>query len=218
MLMASLRELGLRDSPGEVILSTLNPDSSPHAAAVGVRARGEEEVEMLLFHPSVSLSNLRREGEGVLNVTDDVSLLVRVGLRNLLPPPRLEFLPSALLRTPRLGGMRGYAYLRVREVEEREVEDELGTSTASRVLCRAVGVEVVSPGVKPFLRSEFFLLEAAVKASRILVARERGMKVRRMVEELRRLVEECLRLAPSSKEAETARELLEAVERRVGMW
>jgi hypothetical protein len=215
--MASLRELGLGDSPGEVILSTLNPDSSPHAAAVGVRARGEE-VEMLLFHPSVSLSNLRREGEGVLNVTDDVSLLVRVGLKNLLPPPRLEFLPSALLRAPRIRGMRGYADLRVKRVEEREVEDELGTSTAYRLLCEAVGVEVISPWVKPFSRSEFFLLEAAVKASRILVARERGLKVRRMMEELRRLVEECLRLAPSSREAETAQEVLEAVERRVGMW
>jgi len=217
-MMASLRELGLRDSPGEVILSTLNPDSSPHAAAVGVRARGEGEVEMLLFHPSVSLSNLRREGEGVLNVTDDASLLVRVGLKNLLPPPKLEFLPSKAVRTPKISGMRGYAYLRVKRVEEREVEDELGTSTAHLFLCKAVEVEVNSPGVKPFLRSEFFLLEAAVKASRILVARERGLKVRRMMEELRRLVEECLRLSPSSREAETARELLEAVERRVGMW
>jgi len=215
LLMASLRELGLREAPAEVLLSTLNPDSSPHAAVVGARARGEE-VEMRFFSPSSSLSNLRREGEGVLNVTDDVDLLVRVGLRRLLPPPPLQFLPSPGLRTPRIGGMRGYAYLRLKEVQEEVVEDELGTSPVFRLLCEPVRVEVVSPCVRPFLRSEFFLLEAAVLASRVMVARERGLKVRRMMEEIRRLVGECVRLSPCSREAETAEELLRALERRLG--
>ncbi|MEM2866492.1 MAG: DUF447 family protein [Candidatus Hadarchaeales archaeon] len=212
--MGSPRELGLGESPGEVILSTLNPDSSPHAATVGAWLKGEE-VEMRLFHPSVSLSNLRREGEGVLNVTDDVDLLVRLALKDLLPPPRLEFLPSSTVRAPRVKGMRGYAELRVKRVKEEGVEDELGTSQAFRLTCEVRKAEVLSPHVKPFLRSEFFLLEAAVVASRILVARRRGLKVRRMMEELRRQVEGCLRLSPSSREAETAKELLEAMEERM---
>ncbi len=201
--MSSPRELGLKESPGEVILSTLNPDSSPHAATVGAWLKGEE-VEMRLFHPSTSLSNLRRVGEGVLNLTDDVNLLVRLALKNLLPPPKLEFLPSSTVRVPRVKGMRG-----------EEVEDELGTSLAFRITCEVRKVEAVDPHVKPLLRSEFFLLEAAVLASRILVARKRGLKVGRMMEELRRQVEGCLRLSPSSREAETARELLEAVEKRM---
>ncbi|MEM0358448.1 MAG: DUF447 family protein [Candidatus Hadarchaeales archaeon] len=212
--MVSPQALGLREAPGEVILSTLNPDSSPHAATVGVRLKGEE-VEMLLFHPSTSLSNLKREGEGVLNVTDDVNLLVRLALRELLSPPKLEFLPSPPGKVPRLKGMRGYANLRVKRIEEEEVEDELGPSRTSRVTCLVERVEVLSQYVKPFLRSEFLLLEAAVIASRILVAKERGLKVRRMMEELRRMVEECLRLSPSSQEAKTAEELLGAVEKRM---
>lgn len=210
--MSSARDLGLRESPGEVILSTLNPDSSPHAATVGAWTEGEL-VEMRLFHPSTSLSNLRREGEGVLNVTDDADLLVRLALKNLLPPPKLEFLPSSTVKAPRLRGARGYAELRVRGVEEEVVEDELGTSLASRITCEVRRVEVVSPHVRPFFRSELSLLEAAVLASRILVARERGLKVRRMMEELRKRVEECLRL--SAREGGTAEELLRAVEERL---
>lgn len=214
MLMSSPRELGLKESPGEVILSTLNPDSSPHAATVGAWLKGEE-VEMRLFHPSTSLSNLRRVGEGVLNLTDDVNLLVRLALRDLLPSPNLEFLPSSTVRVPRVKGMRGYVELGVRGMRGEEVEDELGTSLAFRITCEVRKVEAVDPHVKPLLRSEFFLLEAAVLASRILVARKRGLKVGRMMEELRRQVEGCLRLSPSSREAETARELLEAVEKRM---
>ena len=58
----------------ETIITTRKPDGGVHIAPMGIR-----EVDNLIvvapFRPSTTLDNLHRTGQGVINMTDDVSIV-----------------------------------------------------------------------------------------------------------------------------------------------
>lgn len=58
----------------EAVVSTRNPDGSPHFSPMGYRLEGDNVV-LAPFVPSTTLDNLRRERAAVLNFTDDVSVI-----------------------------------------------------------------------------------------------------------------------------------------------
>src|SRR5919109_1266222 len=75
----------------EGIVTTLNNDGKPHIAPMGPIV--DATFEHLLLRPfrtSVTYENLKRSGQGVLHVTDDVELLAHaaVGGLEILPPLR----------------------------------------------------------------------------------------------------------------------------------
>src|SRR4029078_1650153 len=71
----------------EGLVTTLNPDGSPHLAPMGRRV--EPDFQRLLLRPfptSQTYRNLKQHGEGVLHVTDDVLLLARAALGQVQTP------------------------------------------------------------------------------------------------------------------------------------
>lgn len=57
----------------EIIITTLNDDRSVHIAPMGVR-REDNLFVIAPFKPSTTLENLQRDGQAVINMTDDVRI------------------------------------------------------------------------------------------------------------------------------------------------
>ena len=74
----------------EGIVTTLNADGSPHIAPMGPIVN-TEFTRLLLrpFRTSTTYQNLKRTGQGVLHVTDDVDLFARAAVGQLVGTPRL---------------------------------------------------------------------------------------------------------------------------------
>ena len=68
----------------EGIVTTLDDDGTPHIAPMGPIVDGEFNVLLLRpFRTSTTYQNLKRTGQGVLHVTDDVELLARAAVGRL---------------------------------------------------------------------------------------------------------------------------------------
>jgi hypothetical protein len=76
----------------EGLVTTLDPDGSPHLAPMGPRVTGPDFARFTLhpFPTSNTYRNLLRHPEGVLHVTDDALLLAKaaVGAVGEFPPTR----------------------------------------------------------------------------------------------------------------------------------
>jgi hypothetical protein len=75
----------------EGLVTTLDPDGSPHLAPMGPRVEVDFARFVLRpFSTSNTYKNLRRHPEGVLHVTDDALLLAKaaIGAVGILPPIR----------------------------------------------------------------------------------------------------------------------------------
>ena len=79
----------------EGIVTTLNPDGSPHISPIGPRVNWP--ITHLLFRPyagSTTCSNLQRNRRGVFHVVDDALLVARAAIGKLTALPPLEPAPE----------------------------------------------------------------------------------------------------------------------------
>jgi uncharacterized protein len=147
----------------EGLVTTTNPDGSPHLAPMGPRV--EPDMRRFLLRPfptSTTYRNLLARPEGVLHVTDDVLLLAKaaVGAVSPFPPNRPAERVSGFVLT---GACRFHEF-RITAVDPSE----------QRVRMNA---EVVHAGtLREFWglnRAKHAVLEAAILATRLhLIPRE----------------------------------------------
>ena len=82
-----------RESTGvilEAIITTMNDDGSANISPMGCLV--DQEITSLVLRPYKStrtFANLKRQGIGVLHVTDDVELIARAAVGQLNPPPKM---------------------------------------------------------------------------------------------------------------------------------
>jgi hypothetical protein len=141
----------------EGIVTTLNADRSPHIAPMGPIV--DPDFNWLLLRPfrtSETFANLKRCGEGVLHVTDDVELLARAAVGRIERLPRLE-------RAEGIEGViladacRWYAF-RVESLDDRDERTKL----VARVVDRGRVRDFFG-----FNRAKHAVVEAAILATRI---------------------------------------------------
>jgi hypothetical protein len=141
----------------EGIVSTLNVDGSPHVAPMGPIV--DDEFNWLLLRPfrsSTTYQNLKRNGEGVLHVTDDVELIARAAVGQLQPLPRL--MPAKSIQGVILAdACRWYAF-RVESLDDREER----TKIVARVVDHGTIREFFG-----FNRAKHAVVEAAILATRV---------------------------------------------------
>ena len=141
----------------EGIVTTRNGDGSSNISPMGpVVDNKMESLELRPYKTSTTYGNLRRNGQGVFHVTDDVHLLARAAVGRILPPPRL--IASSTIRGDILAdACRWYAF-RVLSLDDHEPR--------TRIRC-----EVVDQGrIRDFVgfnRAKHAVLEAAILATRI---------------------------------------------------
>jgi hypothetical protein len=157
----------------EGLVSTLDPDGSPHLAPMGPHVPAGEFDRFTLrpFPTSQTYRNLRAHGEGVLHVTDDVLLLAKAAVGALDPPP--DYAPATQVRGWVLRDCCRFFEFRVTGVDESE----------PRVRVEAM---IVHTGRKRdffgFNRARHAVVEAAVLATRtaILPRDEIAVEYRRL--------------------------------------
>jgi hypothetical protein len=141
----------------EGIVATLNDNGTPHIAPMGPIV--DEDFNVLLLRPfrtSVTYQNLKRTGQGVLHVTDDVELLARaaVGRLETLPPLRPATAVDGVILAD---ACRWYAF-RVDSLDDRDDR----TRIVARVVDRGSQRDFVG-----FNRAKHAVVEAAILATRI---------------------------------------------------
>ncbi len=140
----------------EGIVTTLNADGEVNISPMGPRV--DADMQSLVLRPyrtSTTYQNLKRHGEGVFHVTDDVRLLAQTAVGKPDPVPRLVAATSvrgAILAD----ACRWYAF-RVHSLDERNERTEI------------VAAIVDSGTIRDFLgfnRGKNAVLEAAILATR----------------------------------------------------
>lgn len=183
----------------EGVVTTLHADGSPHIAPMGpIVDHNFERMLLRPFRSSVTYQNLKRTGQGVLHVTDDVELIAQaaVGRLEALPQLRPADAVEGVIITD---ACRWYAF-RVESLDDREER----TAIVARVVDRGHPREFFG-----FNRAKHAVIEAAILATRIglldrqmildeferlasPVAKTGGIEERRAFEFLRQYVHEKL--------------------------
>ena len=141
----------------EGIVTTLGSDRAPHIAPMGPIV--DAKFERLLLRPfrrSTTYQNLKRSGQGVLHVTDDVELVARaaVGRLERMPPMRPAEAVEGVILTE---ACRWYAF-HVESLDDREER----TAIVARVVARGRLRDFFG-----FNRAKHAVVEAAILATRI---------------------------------------------------
>ena len=141
----------------EGIVTTLNKDGTPNIAPMGPIV--DANFDRLLLRPfrtSITYQNLKRTGEGVFHVTDDVELLAQAAVGQLDPMPSL--LPAQVVEGVILAdACRWYAF-RVESLDDREER----TTIVARVVDRGRLRDFFG-----FNRAKHAVVEAAILATRV---------------------------------------------------
>ncbi|HEY5313495.1 MAG TPA: DUF447 domain-containing protein [Pirellulales bacterium] len=143
----------------EGLLTTINDDGSVNIAPMGPSV--DEALRSFLLRPfqtSTSYANLKRTGQGVFHITDDVEMIAWAAIGVLVPPPPLEPVPAFdgwILS----GACRWYA-LRVRRIDDRQERTEIEAEAIDQGRLR---------DFFGFNRAKHAVLEAAILATRIHV-------------------------------------------------
>jgi hypothetical protein len=141
----------------EGIVTTLDADGSVNISPMGPEV--DESMTRLVLKPyqtSTTYRNLKRSGQGVFHVTDDVDLLARAAVGAPDPPP--EMMPAAAVEGRILcDACRWYAF-RVASLDDRQER--------TRIEC-----EVIDRGTLReffgFNRGKHAVVEAAILATRV---------------------------------------------------
>jgi hypothetical protein len=141
----------------EGIVTTLGSDGRAHIAPMGpIVDANFDRLHLRPFRTSTTYANLKRSGQGVLHVTDDVELMARAAVGRLegMPPMRPAQAVEGVILTD---ACRWYAF-KVEALDDRQER----TSIVGRVVERGRLRDFVG-----FNRAKHAVVEAAILATRI---------------------------------------------------
>jgi hypothetical protein len=141
----------------EGIVTTLNEDGSPHIAPMGpIVDAGFTQILLRPFRTSTTYRNLKRTGQGVLHVTDDVDLFACAAVGRLEVLPRLQ--PAQAIDGVILADACRWYALRVESLDDNHER----TAIVARVVEQGQLREFFG-----FNRAKHAVIEAAILATRI---------------------------------------------------
>jgi len=161
----------------EGLCTTTNPDGSVNIAPMGpIVDSGLTSFHFRPFQSSTTYANLKRTGQGVFHVTDDVELLARAAVAPITEPP--EMWPAEVVSGFVIAGACRWYEFRVSELDDSQPRTEIKT-------------EVLHVGhLREFFgfnRAKHAVLEAAILATRLhLLPTE---QVRSQLEQFRTIVD-----------------------------
>ncbi len=140
----------------EGIVTTVSPEGDVNIAPMGPHVDATMQRFVLRPFPTAqTYRNLRRHGEGVLHVTDDVLLLAKAALGPVEPRPPL--MPAAHVRGQVLADSCRYYEFRVLSIDDREERVRIEVEVIHRHRLR---------DFFGFNRAKHAVVEAAILATR----------------------------------------------------
>lgn len=140
----------------EGLVSTVNADGTPNVSPMGPLV--DEQIQQLVLRPyrtSTTYANLKRFGEGVLHVTDDVDMIARAAVGQLELPK--------LQKAREVRGFVVATACRWYEFRVTSIDDRAERTT---IACQVVGKGRIRDFFG-FNRAKHAVLEAAILATRI---------------------------------------------------
>jgi uncharacterized protein len=156
----------------EGIVTTVNADGTANISPMGPLV--DPQITQFVLRPYTSsrtYQNLKRLGQGVLHVTDDVELLARAAVHQLEPVPKLA-------KAKKVRGFVLAEACRWYEFEVSSLDDRCERTT---IACRVVGKGRIRDFFG-FNRAKHAVVEASILATRIPF-----LPPERILEEFRRL-------------------------------
>jgi uncharacterized protein len=141
----------------ETVVTTTGSDGVVNCAAMGVRW-GEEELVFWPFDSTRTLRNLRRHGEAVVHLTDDVLLFVQAALGH----PRPAMRPASQVAGSVIQEASSW-----REVVVTEITPGAGGLPRSMVRARIVASGTGTQPPPGLCRARHAAVEASILASRL---------------------------------------------------
>jgi hypothetical protein len=141
----------------EGIVTTLRADGSANVAPMGPRVdRACSQLILRPYQSSTTYQNLKRHGEGVFHVTDDVLLLAQgaIGAVSELP----DMFPATAVRGMILAGACRWLAFRVVELDDAQERTTIRCEVVDRGTLR---------DFFGFNRAKHAVLEAAILATRV---------------------------------------------------
>lgn len=141
----------------EGIVTTLNEDGSANLAPMGPLV--DEQMMQFVLRPyrsSATYTNLKRHGEGVLHVTDDVELIARAAVGQLATRPKLK----------KAHFIRGFVVADACRWYEFRVASLADQGDRTTIACDVVGRGRIRDFFG-FNRAKHAVLEAAIMATRL---------------------------------------------------
>jgi hypothetical protein len=141
----------------EGIVTTLSADGTVNISPMGPRVdAGMTRLVLKPYQTSTTYQNLKRTGQGVFHVTDDVELLARAAIGAPDPPPPMQG-ATAVEGRILTGACRWYAF-RVAALDDRRERSEIVCDVVDRGTLREFfGLN----------RGKHAVVEAAILATRI---------------------------------------------------
>ncbi len=156
----------------EGIVTTVNADGTANISPMGPLV--DEEITQFVLRPyttSRTYQNLKRTGQGVLHVTDDVEMLAHAAVHRLDPPPKLA-------KAKKVAGFVLVEACRWYEFQVRSLDDHSERTT--------IACQVVAHGrIRDFFG--FNRAKHAVVEASILVTRIEFLPAEQIVDDFRRL-------------------------------
>ncbi len=148
-------------------MTTLNGDGTPNISPMGPIVDNKlERLWLRPFRSSTTYQNLKRTGQGVFHVTDDVTLLAQAALGEPDPPPR-TMAAAAVHGVVLADACRWYAI---------EVESLDDTSDRTSIVARVVDCGVLREFLG-FNRAKHAVVEAAILATRVHILDPREIQI-----------------------------------------
>jgi hypothetical protein len=141
----------------ETVVTTTASDGEVNCAAMGVRW-GEEELVFWPFDTTRTLRNLRRHGEAVVHLTDDVLLFVEAALGH----PRPAVRPASAIHGSVIEAVNAW-----REVVVTDIAPADDGLPRSRVRARVVAAGTGARQPLGLCRARHAAVEASILASRL---------------------------------------------------
>lgn len=159
----------------ETIVTTLNPDNRPNAAAVGVRRVDEDKIKLNVFEGSNTFGNLKTADTFGINILekDQYDLVVKAALKGWGDTePEFEVSEYEYYNNmPFLKSSKCWIVAKIETSSLQELTDEYGKTQVMEVVAKVQDLILHEKIENPLTRSpDLPLLEAAILATRYKVA------------------------------------------------
>lgn len=214
--MPTLDELGFtKNCMVETILTTYSPGRSPHACALGVQRLEKGKLSFKLFTDSQTFQNVSSTRAGTINVVEDAEKIAKSGLPEIFPREEaFKFESSEVVEAPRLAEASAFVEFKVEGLTIETISDELGTSEVAEIIASVENIKYIDSPPRPFKRSESFLIESAIRATRAIEIMNRDKKniAEKMTQEIAQYDDKCQEIASDSPECKLISKILNYLE------
>jgi hypothetical protein len=174
----------------ETIVTTLNPNNQPNAAAIGVQRIEGDKLKLIIFQGSNTFKNLITTDTFGINIleTDQYALAVQAALKGWndtepeFKPPEYEFHNEI----PFLKSSKCWILCKIDTSSIQDLSDEYGKTQVMEIISTVQDLIFHDKITVPLTRSDDLpILEAAVLATRYKVASgEKQQKIKIQIEKL----------------------------------